>query len=217
MYTKHFLAYILKIVYVSIFLSYFQTEQEEWDNVRNLYERLLERTSHVKVWISFAKSEMNVPSDRALESARSIFHRANKNLCKCPEKEQRMMLLEAWHDFEKEYGDSESEEKVAKLLPKKVTKRRQITDEGSNQTRWEEYIDYIFPDDISVKPSLLLLAKAKEWAKKKEEQKEDLPGVSQEEIKQEGTSDDADLDKDDSDVEIGSTGSSSESENDDES
>ena len=37
----------------------FEYEEEEWDRTRALYKRLLERTSHVKVWISWAQFESN--------------------------------------------------------------------------------------------------------------------------------------------------------------
>lgn len=37
----------------------FEYEEEEWDRTRALYRRLLERTSHVKVWISWAQFESN--------------------------------------------------------------------------------------------------------------------------------------------------------------
>ena len=37
----------------------FEFDEEEYDNTRSLYERLLERTSHVKVWVSFAQFEAN--------------------------------------------------------------------------------------------------------------------------------------------------------------
>jgi hypothetical protein len=33
---------------------------------------------------------------------------------------------------------------------------------------WEEYFDYIFPDDESAQPNLKLLAMAKMWKKKQE-------------------------------------------------
>lgn len=35
----------------------FEIGERETDNVRSLYERLLQRTSHVKVWISYGKFE----------------------------------------------------------------------------------------------------------------------------------------------------------------
>ncbi|GAA5877699.1 hypothetical protein JCM3774_006647 [Rhodotorula dairenensis] len=38
----------------------FEYDEEEYDRARELYERLLHRTSHVKVWVSFAQFEANV-------------------------------------------------------------------------------------------------------------------------------------------------------------
>lgn len=32
-------------------------------------------------------------------------------------------------------------------MPRKVKKRRQITDEDGTDAGWEEYYDYIFPQD----------------------------------------------------------------------
>lgn len=36
------------------------------------------------------------------------------------------MLLEAWQDFESQYGDQSSRTAVSNLLPKRVKKRRRI-------------------------------------------------------------------------------------------
>ena len=69
----------------------FEEEEGEWDNTRMLYERLLEKTEHVKVWISYAHFEINVPDDdqeeeseevseEAKERARRIFEKAYKRL-----------------------------------------------------------------------------------------------------------------------------------------
>ena len=33
----------------------FEYEEEEWERTRDLYERLLRKTSHVKVWVSYAQ------------------------------------------------------------------------------------------------------------------------------------------------------------------
>lgn len=38
----------------------FEYDVEEYERARDLYERLLRRTSHVKVWVSFAQFEGNV-------------------------------------------------------------------------------------------------------------------------------------------------------------
>lgn len=72
----------------------FEEEEGEYDRTRALYERLLERTDHVKVWISYAHFEINVPdegeeeeeeeerpvSEEAKKRARSVFERAYKSM-----------------------------------------------------------------------------------------------------------------------------------------
>lgn len=50
----------------------FESELGEHDNVRRLYERLLARTSHVKVWISYAQFEASLPDPDAIDLARSV-------------------------------------------------------------------------------------------------------------------------------------------------
>jgi crooked neck len=69
----------------------FEEEEGEYERTRALYERLLEKTDHVKVWISYAHFEINVPdededeteeeeekpvSEAAKTRARKIFERA---------------------------------------------------------------------------------------------------------------------------------------------
>lgn len=39
------------------------------------------------------------------------------------------MLLESWRDFEREFGSDSTRERVKKLLPEKVKKRRKLTAE----------------------------------------------------------------------------------------
>lgn len=53
----------------------------------------------------------------------------------CEEKEERLMLLESWRDFEAEFGNDATCERVAKLLPEKVKKRRKLTAEDGVRTR----------------------------------------------------------------------------------
>lgn len=43
----------------------FEYDEEEFDRTRELYERLLRRTSHVKVWVSFAQFEANAGNAEA--------------------------------------------------------------------------------------------------------------------------------------------------------
>lgn len=52
----------------------------------------------------------------------------------CEEKEERLMLLESWRDFEREFGSESSMERVRKLMPDKVKKRRKLTAEDGVRT-----------------------------------------------------------------------------------
>lgn len=55
------------------------------------------------------------------------------------------MLLEAWQDFESQYGDDSSRNAVNNLLPKRVKKRRRIqTQDGVS------YFIFIFINNIFV-------------------------------------------------------------------
>ena len=57
---------------------------------------------------------------------------------------------------------------VQQLLPRRVKKRRKVQGEDGSDQGWEEYFDYIFPEDEAAKPNLKLLAMAKMWKKNKE-------------------------------------------------
>lgn len=158
----------------------FEAEQEEHENVRDLYNRLLERTQHVKVWLSFAKFEASLKSDDGNANSRSIYERADKALRNAENTEERVLLLESWRDFEKESGDRASLEKVQKKLPRRVKKRRKVYREDGSDAGWEEYWDYVFPDDAAAAPSLKLLQFAHMW-KQKEAQESESSSESEEE------------------------------------
>jgi crooked neck len=68
----------------------FEEYEEEYDRTRALYERLLQKTNHVKVWINYARFEINIPegeeedeeeerpvSEEAKRRARKVFERAH--------------------------------------------------------------------------------------------------------------------------------------------
>ena len=176
----------------------FEIEQEEPEKARKLYRRLLSKTSHVKVWLSLAQFELSTEDgedNSRILRARKVYEEANQKLREAANdviegqeaqaKEFRLMLLETWRDFEHENEDEEGIKKVAGLMPKRVKKRRKIEQDedapgGSDAGGWEEYFDYIFPEDESSKPNLKLLAMAKMWKKQKEtvqepEVKEEAP------------------------------------------
>lgn len=151
----------------------FEEEEEEYERARALYERLLLKTGHVKVWISYAQFEINVPeydadgnideeapvSDAAKARARAIFKRANKAMAADDLKEERVALLNAWLAFERTHGTQDDVEAVEKQMPRRVKARRR--GEGDEM---EEYYDYIFPaEEKSVKGLSNVLAMAQNW------------------------------------------------------
>ena len=80
----------------------FEIEQQEQDNVRSLYQRLLSKTQHLKVWLSFAQFEANNSGNHEhnLEKSREVYKKAYDELRNSVNKESRLMLLEAWKEFE---------------------------------------------------------------------------------------------------------------------
>lgn len=162
----------------------FEEEEEEYERTRALYERLLAKTDHVKVWISFAHFEINVPdedegdaadedadveeedrpiSEAAKQRARAIFERAYTSMKEKDLKEERVALLNAWKSFEITHGSAEDIEKVEKQMPRKVKKRRRVEGEGAG-VEFQEYMDYVFPaDDESAAKMSRLLAMAHQW------------------------------------------------------
>ena len=158
----------------------FEEEEGEYTHVRALYERLLDKTDHVKVWISFAHFEISADPDNEAEEeeeigeetsrpistdaklrARAIFDRAYKSMREKGLKEERVALLNAYLSFERTHGGEEDIEKVEKQMPRKVKKRRRLDDDS-----FEEYMDYVFPaDDEGAAKISRLLAMAQEWKK----------------------------------------------------
>lgn len=165
-----------------VWKSYIDCEEEEgeFEKTRNLYERLLRKTTHVKVWKSYAHFEISVPdsleagqepanetttiSSAAKSRARKVFERAHRLFKEQSLVEDRVALLKEWKSFEDEHGSEEEREKIAKMMPRKVKKRRRLDDDS-----FEEYMDYVFPadDEGSAGISKLMLL-AQKWKKDKE-------------------------------------------------
>ncbi|XP_076753022.1 pre-mRNA splicing factor crn [Xylocopa sonorina] len=150
----------------------FEISQDETENARQLFERLLERTLHVKVWIAYAKFELaNSTSEDGVDNivlARRIFERGNDALRSNGDKESRALLLEAWRDFENEKGDDETRTKIMEKMPRRIKRRRRVVGEDGSDDGWEEVFDFVFPEDESQRPNLKFLASAKAWMKQKE-------------------------------------------------
>ncbi|XP_052573864.1 crooked neck-like protein 1 [Peromyscus californicus insignis] len=147
----------------------FEMEQEEPERARNLYRQLLQRTQHVKVWISLAQSELSSGAEASVTTCRQIYQEANKAMRNREEKEERLTLLESWRGFEDEFGTVSDKERVDKLMPERVKKRRKVQAEDGSDAGWEEYHDYIFPEEAANQPNLKFLAMAKLWKKRQQE------------------------------------------------
>jgi len=142
----------------------FEIKQQQHDRVRQLYKRLLQRTQHVKVWISHAQFEASV---QKFDNARVLFTEADKHLKAEGLKEERVLLVESWRDFEKTFGTPDSIAAVAAKKPRRVKKKRRLQTEDGEDAGWEEYYDYIFPDEEQKTVNLKLLEAARAWKKAK--------------------------------------------------
>ena len=143
----------------------------EIEKVRELYGRLLNKTKHVKVWISYAKFEQE--NEENLK-ARAVFENAYLFFKQSGLKEERLLILENWINLEETYKQEEMLEELKKKQPAKVKRRRKINkkdeseaiqdnDAMNNEEGWEEYFDYIFPDDEDQKKNLKILDHALKW------------------------------------------------------
>ena len=78
----------------------FEIEQQEYDRARKLYNKLLKKTQHVKVWLSLAQFEATIDEADSIDRTREVFEQAYKTLRTATDKEERLMLVEHWLDFE---------------------------------------------------------------------------------------------------------------------
>ena len=151
----------------------FEISLNEFANVRQIYARLLDKSKHLKVWVSYAKFESENARDAS--RARNVYQEAYTHF-KTKEselKEERLMILEQWIGFEQgPLGNSQDLEMVQQKIPKKVKKRRKVKvvnqetgEELNEDAGWEEYYDYVFPDDMEQKKNLKILEMAHKWKK----------------------------------------------------
>ena len=150
----------------------FEIENQQYDNARQLYEQLLERTQHVKVWISYAQFENTIAE---IANARAIYDRAYKALKNARDKEERLILVESWKEFEAAHQNADRIAYVKTLLPERVKRKRPVTAEDGSPAGFEEYWDYVFPDEKTKGPSLKILELAHKWKRQK---------VAEDEVKQ---------------------------------
>jgi crooked neck len=109
------------------------------------------------------KATDNGNTPQRIEVSRKVYWRAYDCMKANGSKEERVVLLDAILSFEENNGTEESVNNVKNRMPKSVKKRRRLTDEQGGSAGWEEYYDYIFPDDEEEKPNLKLLEMAHRW------------------------------------------------------
>nr|CAD7423039.1 unnamed protein product [Timema monikensis] len=129
-----------------------------------------------QVWMSYAQFELASADESNVELARRVYERANLSLRGANEKEERVLLLEAWREFETQHGDESSLNNVIKKMPRRVKKRQRVQADDGTEEGWEEFFDYIFPEDEATKPNLKLLEMAKAWKKQQQTNDEEKEG-----------------------------------------
>ncbi|KAH7515804.1 hypothetical protein FEM48_Zijuj10G0065200 [Ziziphus jujuba var. spinosa] len=151
----------------------FEISEGQYERTRNLYERLLNRTNIRKYGLALPNLRLPgkqiwkgrnyaccVQEVRLFEKAINYYTSAAPDL-----KEERAMLLEEWLNMEVSFGDLGDASLVQTKLPKKLKKRRQIVAKDG-PVGFEEYVDYLFPEETQT-PTLKILEAAYKWKKRK--------------------------------------------------
>lgn len=172
----------------------FEEEEAEYERTRALYERLLDKTDHVKVWISYAHFEINIPdgeeeeeeeeekpvSEAAKTRARKVFERALKSMKDKELKEEVCLQPVFYSGLKPQLTNFQrvsllhawlsferthgSEEDIEKV--QKQMPRKTKRRRKLDDDSYEEYIDYIFPADDQQAEKLSNLMKMAEMWKK---------------------------------------------------
>lgn len=176
----------------------FEEDEGEYDRTRQLYERLLSKTDHVKVWINYARFEINIPegeeeadenedrpvSEEAKARARTVFDRAYKVLKDKDLKEEvrnhsstvnmiseltEVQRVDLLNAWKAFEHTHGSAGDIAKI--EKQMPRKVKKRRKLEDDRFEEYMDWIFPaDDESAAKMTNFLKMAHQWKQQKEGQ-----------------------------------------------
>lgn len=141
-----------------------EISHDELDAARSVWQRLVGKSNHVRVHVAY--SEFEAVTCQSMPSCREALERGLRHFKSDNRSDERAMLLEHWLKIEQEHGDSKSSEDVEKRQPKRVKKRRMVPGEDG-QDAYEEYVDYVFPDDKPEQQNLKILDMARQWKKRK--------------------------------------------------
>lgn len=155
----------------------FEEDESEYERVRQLYERLLQKTDHVKVWVNYARFETSVPgeedeeeeeedevkppSEEALLRSRAVFARADKLFKDKDLKEDVSCCSHNPHNVRSILTYSQRESLLGLWLAfenaygspediekvKKQQPRRVTKRRKLADDQYEEYTDFVFPAD----------------------------------------------------------------------
>lgn len=142
-----------------------EVSHEEHENARKVWQRLLGKAQHVRVYVAY--SEFEAKTMQSMDQCRRVLEQGQSNMRAETRSEERAMLLEHWLRLEQECGDDESIAALEKRQPKKVKKRRPTATDDMGQEGFEEYLDYVFPDDAPEQQNLKILEMARLWKRQK--------------------------------------------------
>lgn len=149
-----------------------EVSQSETDNARKVWQMLLSKSHHVRVYIAY--SDFEAVTCQSMAKAREALDAGSRHFKVESRSEERAMLLEHLLKLEKEHGDEESVQAAEKKQPQRVKKRKAIQGEDG-QEAFEEYMDYNFPEDSSETQNLKILEMARMWKKRKLESESSQP------------------------------------------
>eukprot|EP00435_Cladocopium_sp_Y103_P010981 s264_g2.t2 len=98
-----------------------EVSQEQLDNARKVWQQLLGKSHHVRVYIAY--SDFEAVTCQSMEKAREALDDGQKHFKVENRNEERAMLLEHLLKLEREHGDDTSIEAAEKRQPKREKKR----------------------------------------------------------------------------------------------
>eukprot|EP00928_Gymnodinium_smaydae_P011410 TRINITY_DN14213_c0_g1_i2.p1 TRINITY_DN14213_c0_g1~~TRINITY_DN14213_c0_g1_i2.p1 ORF type:complete len:674 (+),score=201.35 TRINITY_DN14213_c0_g1_i2:120-2141(+) len=138
-----------------------EVSHDETERARSVWLRLVGKSNHVRVYVAY--SEFEALTCQSMENCRKGLEQGLQHFKAENRSDERAMLLEHWLKLEKEHGDEANVESLTNRQPKRVKKRRRVGDEET----FEEYMDYVFPDDAKGQQNLKILEMAREWKRRK--------------------------------------------------
>ncbi|XP_052150884.1 uncharacterized protein LOC127769372 [Oryza glaberrima] len=153
----------------------FEKNENELRRTRELYERLLDKTKHLKVWISYADFEASAGSSNGCEKSRNeqvqrsraVFQRAFDYFQNSASElqEEVSILLKEWLDKEVSFGDVGDVNLVQSKTLSKVMRKRPMPPKEHSSARFDKLTDGLVADEVGMAPNIIKAAY--EWKRRK--------------------------------------------------